>query len=68
MKHDELLGLLQTSYDVKRTSALRTVVELHKPEQNCFDVTCYCADDCQSCHTKYPCSTIQVIEKELIDG
>ena len=55
--------------------ALRAVVELHKP--NKYGWCSHCAEDeCWGCHTwgsddncgcmpKYPCPTIQAIEKEL---
>ena len=39
-------------------SALRAVVELHKPYQS---ITLHC----QGCDWSYPCDTIQAIEKEL---
>jgi len=58
MTYNELLAKLQISYDVKRTSALRAVAELHKPEGN--DLL-----QCSSDFRVYPCPTIQIIEKEL---
>lgn len=54
----------EASYQ-KLIDVLRAVVELHKPEQSCFDATCYCADTCTKCRVPYPCPTIQAIEKEL---
>jgi len=61
MTHDELLAKI--NYDIEGNpydeymSALRAVVELHKPDTN------YC-DACEWQHA-YPCPTIQAIEKEL---
>jgi len=61
MTHDELLTKI--NYDIEGNpydeymSALRAVVELHKPDSN------YC-DACEWQHA-YPCPTIQAIEKEL---
>ena len=67
MTHDELLAeinrldaVLTDSYGM---SALRAVVELHKP-------TSYKVDKvkgifCLHCDFDYPCPTIQAIEKEL---
>ena len=60
MMHSELPIKINTE-----VNALRAVVELHKPEQNCFDATCYCKDSCSHCRTTYPCPTIQAIEKEV---
>ena len=69
MTHDELLELIAANeefYDdgTNRTpswSALRAVVELHKPND----------DWCNECSISlvfipYPCRTIQAIEKELL--
>ena len=70
MTHDELLARLDLSNEhlipyeefEKRNSALRAVVELHKPQPDhcpcCPPVLCECAE-------VYPCPTIQAIEKEL---
>ena len=61
MTHDELLAKI--NYDIEGNpydeymSAIRAVVELHKPDSN------YC-DACEWQHA-YPCPTIQAIEKEL---
>ena len=80
MTHDELLELIAANeefYDdgTNRTpswSALRAVVELHKPVEvshNYYDTGFGCS--APSCHNKYdepgyyPCETIQAIEKEL---
>jgi len=65
MTHDELLAeidrldaVLTDSYGM---SALRAVVELHKPMWD--------GEYCKECHPdqngSYPCPTIQAIEKEL---
>jgi hypothetical protein len=70
MTHDELLAKLSNdengyarSTPSQRISALRAVVELHKPieghEHLCS--SCMFGDFMQV----YPCLTIQVIEKEL---
>jgi len=61
MTHDELLAKI--NYDIEGNpydeymSAIRAVVELHKPDSN------YC-DACEWQHA-YPCPTIQAIEAEL---
>ena len=61
MTHDELLTKI--NYDIEGNpydeymSAIRAVVELHKPDSN------YC-DACEWQHA-YPCPTIQAIEAEL---
>ena len=67
MSHDELLAkideegeFLVQHFDSKPKvhSALRAVVELHKPSDG----------QCYECHYEgrdYPCETIQAIEKEL---
>ena len=50
--------------------ALRAVVELHKPvsDNSCSDPGC-CGgpypDLCEICSERYPCETIEAIEKEL---
>jgi hypothetical protein len=72
MTHDELLAELNDldhscSVVGKTVSALRAVVELHKPDESEFP------DEWESCvecsgngyAQMYPCPTIQVIEKEL---
>jgi hypothetical protein len=71
MTHDELLDLVQKTYDVDRSyelfNALRAVVELHEPYQH--EVVSYVF--CKGCTIDldlappYPCETIQAIEKEL---
>ena len=78
MTHDELLAeidrldaVLTDSYGM---SALRAVVELHKPVQGRSDINTYDYVGCDACvewshdgnmNLKYPCPTIQAIEKEL---
>ena len=75
MTHEELLAKITdrlnecTTHDYAPANlaiALRKVVELHKPEQRCYDATCYCKDMCSKCKEDYPCSTIQAIEKALV--
>jgi len=80
MTHDELLAKIYDSTNglkyedifillSENTNALRAVVELHKPAFTIVDGVkgvewCYqCAD--QRGYAKYPCPTIQAIEKEL---
>jgi hypothetical protein len=73
MTHDELSkkleGLWHDSFKAPGYAALRAVVELHKPAFAVVDGVkgaqwCYqCAD--QRGYAKYPCPTIQTIEKEL---
>jgi hypothetical protein len=69
MEHDELLAKI--NYDIEGNpydeymSALRAVVELHKPQVSSFDDT-----ECAACSSDelsviYPCPTIKAIEKEL---
>ena len=72
MTHDELLARLDLSNEhlipyeefEKRNSALRAVVELHKPKAKTKEGEdiCGCA---YGVWTFYPCPTIQAIEKEL---
>jgi len=65
MTHDELLAELTDTEPVYARatlySALRAVVELHKP------VTTTIGSFCKACGitSDYPCETIQAIEKEL---
>jgi hypothetical protein len=63
MTHDELLAKIQDSRNdynyVTPHSALRAVVELHKPEGNS-------AQQCKHDKKIYPCPTIQEIEKVLV--
>jgi len=74
MTHDELLELANTD-------ELRALIELHKPKQSkylagshygllyvgcsfCFSKSVFGKKN-NSNHLKYPCPTIQAIEKEL---
>jgi hypothetical protein len=61
----ELLNVIQESladYDyIRPHNALRKVVELHKPVRTPDG----CGDQCAHCITDYPCSTIQIIEKDF---
>lgn len=70
MTHEELLTRIddqEFAYD-NLGRALIAVVELHKPltpRKHMCDCN-YCPPfDCEKCESFYPCSTIQVIEKEL---
>lgn len=72
MTHEELLAKIETRFDEDNhhllKNALRAVVELHKPINNPnfpdSDMWCWqCADG--RGYAKYPCPTIQAIEKEL---
>ena len=74
MTHEELLakidegGARAFQVDSYGWIALRAVVELHKPINNPnfpdSDIWCWqCADG--RGYAKYPCPTIQAIEKEL---
>ena len=63
-------------HKAKLADALRAVVELHKPDEDgvckqcngecwgCGEWGCRFKCDCD-CHPKYPCPTIQIIEKEM---
>ena len=71
MTHDELLAkidgltyMLMGDEVPSEYKALRSVVELHKPEplDERGDVCLAC---CPDLLTLYPCPTIQAIEKEL---
>lgn len=68
MTHDELLARIDEDekflemyfgWKFKGQSALRAVVELHKPNGYHF------ANVCDVCDAIYPCSTIRAIEEEL---
>jgi hypothetical protein len=60
--HDELLAEIDSyAYVYKPKTALRAVVELHRPEEQ--DHKQY--EKCWNCNLLYPCPTIQAIEKEL---
>jgi hypothetical protein len=72
MTHEELLEELNEAiadFDLKYDNsnpyykALRAVVELHKPYGEFIDGKP--SFRCQANHEKYPCPTIQAIEKEL---
>ena len=76
MTHEELLAKINkriahyipAGIDDQIAIALRAVVELHKPINNPnfpdSDIWCWqCADG--RGYAKYPCPTIQAIEKEL---
>jgi hypothetical protein len=78
MTHDELLKKIQSDYEEnkhfrdqpkwKPFSALRAVVELHKPDKeglcamNCVEVD---DDGYAWTQQRYPCQTIKAIGKEL---
>jgi hypothetical protein len=61
MKHDELLAKFNDLFPWEdKGYALRAVVELHHEHTSgSGDIYCY------NCQQKYPCLTIQAIEKEL---
>ena len=63
MTHDELLAEIDSyAFVFKPKTALRAVVELHKPDIE----NKYCAYDSPEWEiVTYPCPTIQAIEKEL---
>jgi hypothetical protein len=73
MTHDELLQAIEKTmfvpFGVKAAEALSAVVELHKPAFATVDGVkgpewCYqCAEG--RGYAKWPCPTIQAIEKEL---
>ena len=77
MTHDEILKVIDAYNNGKNDSfanALRAVVELHKPSDRGFDwldkewcSVCleHYAEYEPSAEVKYPCPTIQAIEKEL---
>jgi hypothetical protein len=77
MTHEELLAKISDLGDnclgimagAVMSDALRAVVEMHKPINNPnfpdSDIWCWqCADG--RGYAKYPCPTIQAIEKELV--
>ena len=70
MNQEDLLDIIDYDESIEAyeslAEALRAVVQLHKPEQRCYDATCYCKDMCSKCKEDYPCSEIQVIEKALL--
>ena len=69
--YDELLAKI--NYDIEGNpydeymSALRAVVELHKPYDNSGDIdgSDLRCSECGQGFEYYPCPTIQAIEKEL---
>ena len=69
MTHDELLAEIDSyAFVFKPKTALRAVVELHKPTLNhhihpMVDYCYQCQDGTPD--EPYPCPTIQAIEKEL---
>jgi hypothetical protein len=82
MTHDELLARIDEDEKFleqyfggkfKGQSALRAVVELHKPKEEdgklwCSHEVCYNHIEFlerNDCDCSYPCPTIQAIEKEL---
>ena len=79
MTHDELLNKLDSmemryKNEAPRRNALRAVVELHRPVQGSSDIQNYDYVGCDACvewshdgnmNLRYPCPTIQAIEKEL---
>jgi hypothetical protein len=74
MTHNELLAKIDEEgefqvqhFDAKprMLSALRAVVELHKPWLLDEVLRCSCADYYTDGFSFYPCETIQAIEKEL---
>ena len=75
MTHDELLAEIDSyAFVFKPKTALRAVVELHRPVQGSSDIQTYDYVGCDACvewshdgnmNLRYPCPTIQAIEKEL---
>jgi hypothetical protein len=78
MTHDQLLakideeGEFQVQYfdsKPRMITALRAVVELHKPYEKILDGRPFASVlksiSCEQCKIKYPCQTIQSIENEL---
>ena len=70
MTHDELLAICD-NYSFKDSAepvkALRAVVELHIPYEDPWFGNGLCCEECtkEEYTAKYPCDTIQAIEKEL---
>jgi len=65
MTHDELLAKLNSVPNADtcwKIAIIRAVVELHKPVESKFGLSCLKCRD----YENYPCSTIQAIEKELV--
>ena len=76
MTHDELLALIDRCEDFAAMNggtsgtgtALRAVVELHKPVQSYMfeeEACSHCSSEEDRLEILYPCPTIQAIEKEL---
>lgn len=69
MTHDELLDIIDYGEwmreDGKPFNALRAVVKLHKPDERGYCKECCGIEDQDGWIVKYPCPTIQGIEKEL---
>ena len=64
MTHDELLAVIEHHSGLDQSlssSALRAVVELHKPDSDNHCLQC----GSFASRKPYPCFTIQAIEKEL---
>ena len=61
MTHDELLAEIDSyAFVFKPKTALRAVVELHKPVLHKKHKYI-----CEGCTLVYPCPTIQAVEREL---
>ena len=75
MTHDELLTMIEDKFnnhsgihDAQIVNSLYRVVELHKPVMGDCCEACYREEYFGGRHLevgKYPCATIQAIEKEL---
>ena len=67
MTHDKLLAKINsfTCCSGAHELALRAVVELHIPDKNLYCEECCGFEDQEGWIVKYPCPTIQAIEKEL---
>ena len=76
MTHDELLAKIDgfSCCSGAHELALLAVVELHRPVQGSSDIQAYDYVGCDACvewshdgnmNLRYPCPTIQAIEKEL---
>ena len=76
MTHEELLAkidnvghateyghTIETARVVNQLSALRAVVELHRPYLSVYGLACYECEESQP--HPYPCPTIQAIEEHL---
>jgi hypothetical protein len=73
--HDELLARItegKNDYEYLLRKALRAIVELHKPRTYSEYAKFFnpghvavMSEDCEICDLRYPCPTIQAIEKEL---